>query len=220
MGSTFNKYWEPKVPIYSENTPLKCVYPPSVEILWQDIEKLFIRATLEASTKINNDNNYYSICHFVRGEILYPKTQEYPHFEIVGIKWGVPPSHDNYDVLFSSDNLPEWHEFVSKMALLDFTLPWEDAPLSLKDKKGPTGCYSWRDLLEEQYIVCALRALRYVRNLGSFKNTTFSNSEDIMVIATEKKSWSHLQLLCAFDDEDFESILQRSLDLTALDGKY
>ena len=55
----------------------------------------------------------------------------------------------------SSDDINEWGYFVSKFNSLNRTKNWDNAPYEhTKSSKV------WRILLEEQYMVCALRALR------------------------------------------------------------
>ena len=156
--------YPPLIPIFQNQTPEKLIYPNNVEVNWKELENGFIRII---ENKLSNMDmpRFEGVCHVATGDLDCSDPNF--SFEVFLMQCiAIPYSYDarsypaGYKLLLTSDDMKEWGDFVSKITSIDRSQDWDNA-LHEHTKSSKV----WPNLIEEQYMVCALRALRKTFNI-------------------------------------------------------
>jgi hypothetical protein len=158
--------YPPLILIYQNQTPEELTYPNNIEVNWKELENGFIRIIKNKLSKMDIPK-YEGVCHVATGDLdCSDPNFSFEVFLMQSIS--IPYSYDarsypaGYKLLLTSDDMKEWGDFVSKMTSIDRSQNWSNA-LHEHTKSSKV----WPNLIEEQYMVCALRALRKTFNINS-----------------------------------------------------
>jgi hypothetical protein len=164
-----------------------------------------------ASQKINNDKrtDYKSIVFHMHDEVGCVCTPDSPHFTLYGLSdiGPIAVEHDaifKKDILFESIDLKGWSEIRHLLSSINRKKEWNDAPDGLRRNSD------WVELIEEQYKVCALRALLKVRNQGGFGGVYDDNVIN-KPLATFSKPHPQITLYCGIDGDCAEQWVNSSV---------
>ncbi|OZG72410.1 hypothetical protein BTA51_14865 [Hahella sp. CCB-MM4] len=141
--------------IYFESTPEETVYPGIVSIKWKQFESELKEFILDkiASADLSRFKRF---CFVSYGCIAYPKESVEVEFRLFGLtESGVIPCDEPYEntptgylQLATSSDWNRWGSFVHMLNSADRTPDDRDS--------------IWQEQMEEQYNICALKALRSI----------------------------------------------------------
>lgn len=207
--------------IFSSPTPESCTYPPGITIKWREIEALLTDASKQAAEAAHAAprGTYWAYCHVLSGNFDFYVPSEDLKFEIIGVREGngIPVRLGERTILYSSEGNAAWEELSRAVKLFDTTKLWRDAPSWFQDAPGYQGIYSWPCFAEDQYFICALRALHRVRNLGLFPLAASKEALAGTPLAQKNPSAQPVNFFAGFDGDTAEMWINRSIELSRLD---
>lgn len=161
--------------IYSGRTPEAVEYPGGVIIRWREIEAGLQAAASDAAGEGEQPDESLAVLFEMFGEIAYQDAVIDTRFRAFFVDHGVGMlavrSFDSdvpgYTEIFSSEDLTWWDDFVRT--------------LNSTSREGSSASEAWQELLEEQFIVCAMRALRRAfPGREVYAGSSEETSEDMM----------------------------------------
>lgn len=142
--------------IYLQPTPVCTEYPGGVVVGWAEFERLLKSRAREAGELLGAEHEFESILMWCYGEVPFQLSDVELDFRVFGLseKAHLPGSKnvddkpDGYVEILTSKRYDGWSEFVA---------------LLRSAERGPVPTTElWHERMEDQLLVCGLRALRRV----------------------------------------------------------